>query len=261
MTTKISPQAFIHERASLGEGVTVEPFSYIGPNVTIGPRTYIGPNVSILESTTIGEDCKIFPGAVIGAEPQDLKFKDENTTVEIGDRTTIRECVTIHRATSDRLKTTVGNDCLIMAYVHLAHDVQIGNRVVLANAVNVAGHVTIDDWVIIEGMVGIQQFVRIGEHAFVAGGSLVRKNIPPYIKAAREPLAYIGVNSIGLRRRGFDQDRITRIEDIYRTLYVQNVNMSQALKVADVEFPACEDKDFVLEFIRKSDKGIIRGPF
>ena len=261
MKTKISPQAFIHEQASLGEGVIVEPFSYIGPNVTIGPGTYIGPNVSILESTTIGEDCKIFPGAVIGAEPQDLKFKDENTTVEIGNRTTIRECVTIHRATSDRLKTTVGNDCLIMAYVHLAHDVQIGDSVILANAVNVAGHVTIDGWVIVEGMVGIQQFIRIGEHAFVAGGSLVRKNIPPYIKAAREPLSYIGVNSIGLRRRGFDQDRITRIEDIYRTLYVQNINMSQALKIADAEFPACEDKDFVLDFIRNSDKGIIRGPF
>lgn len=261
MTRKISPQAYIHEHASLGKGVVVEPFSYIGPNVTIGPGTYVGPNVSILESTTIGADCKIFPGAVIGAEPQDLKFKDENTTVEIGDRTTIRECVTIHRGTSDKLKTTVGNDCLIMAYVHLAHDVQIGNRVVLANAVNVAGHVTIDDWVIIEGMVGIQQFIRIGEHAFVAGGSMVRKNIPPYIKAAREPLAYIGVNSIGLRRRGFDQERITRIEDIYRTLYVQNANMSQALKVADAEFPACEDKDFVLDFIRKSDNGIIRGPF
>ena len=129
MKTKISPQAFIHEQASLGEGVIVEPFSYIGPNVTIGPGTYIGPNVSILESTTIGEDCKIFPGAVIGAEPQDLKFKDENTTVEIGNRTTIRECVTIHRGTSDKLKTTVGNDCLIMAYVHLAHDVQIGDSV------------------------------------------------------------------------------------------------------------------------------------
>ena len=261
MTTKISPQAFVHQDASLGEGVVVEPFSYIGPNVTIAARTYIGPNVSILERTTIGEDCKIFPGSVIGADPQDLKFADEATTVEIGDRTVIRECVTINRATADRLKTYVGNDCLIMAYVHLAHDVYIGNNVVLANAVNVAGHVTIDDWVIVEGMVGIQQFIRIGEHAFVAGGSLVRKNIPPYIKAAREPLAYIGVNSIGLRRRGFDHDKITRIEDIYRTLYIQNDNMSVALKVADAEFPSCDDKDLVLEFIRKSDKGIIRGPF
>ncbi|PCJ80645.1 MAG: acyl-[acyl-carrier-protein]--UDP-N-acetylglucosamine O-acyltransferase [Bacteroidetes bacterium] len=261
MSSLISPQAFVHEKASIGENVVIEPFSFIGPNVTIGDRTHIGPNVSIIESTSIGKDCKIFSGAVIGAEPQDLKFDNELTTVEIGDRTIIRECVTIHRATSDRLKTVVGDDCLIMAYVHIAHDVKVGNHVILANAVNVAGHVTIDDWVIVEGMVGIQQFVRIGEHAFVAGGSLVRKNIPPYIKAAREPLSYIGVNSIGLRRRGFDLSKIQRIEDIYRTLYVQNANMSQALKVADAEFPACVDKDFVLGFIRESDKGIIRGPF
>ena len=148
-----------------------------------------------------------------------------------------------------------------MAYVHLAHDVHVGNHVIIANAVNIAGHCTVEDWAIIEGMVGVQQFVRIGSHAFVAGGSLVRKNVPPYIKAARAPLAFIGVNSIGLRRRGFLQDRIQRIEDIYRTLYVQNANMSQALKVADVEFPKCEEKDLVLDFIRESDKGIIRGPF
>ena len=251
----------MHENSSLADGVIVEPFAYIGEGVTIGSGTWVGPNASILSSTIIGEDCKIYPGAVIGADPQDLKFDNEKTTVEIGNRTIIRECVTIHKATVDRYKTIVGDDCLIMAYVHLAHDVHIGNRVVIANSVNVAGHVTIDDWVIIEGMVGIQQFVHVGEHAFVAGGSLVRKNIPPYIKAAREPLSYIGVNSIGLRRRGFDQDKIQRIDDIYRTLYVQNANMSIALKVADAEFPACDVKDFVLGFIKKSDKGIIRGPF
>ena len=251
----------MHENSSLADGVIVEPFAYIGEGVTIGRGTWVGPSASILSSTTIGEDCKIYPGAVIGADPQDLKFDNEKTIVEIGNRTIIRECVTIHKATVDRYKTIVGDDCLIMAYVHLAHDVHIGNRVVIANSVNVAGHVTIDDWVIIEGMVGIQQFVHVGEHAFVAGGSLVRKNIPPYIKAAREPLSYIGVNSIGLRRRGFDQDKIQRIDDIYRTLYVQNANMSIALKVADAEFPACDVKDFVLGFIKKSEKGIIRGPF
>jgi UDP-N-acetylglucosamine acyltransferase len=261
MSPNISPQAFVHENSSLADGVIVEPFAYIGEGVTIGRGTWVGPSASILSSTTIGEDCKIYPGAVIGADPQDLKFENEKTIVEIGNRTIIRECVTIHKATVDRYKTIVGDDCLIMAYVHLAHDVHIGNRVVIANSVNVAGHVTIDDWVIIEGMVGIQQFVHVGEHAFVAGGSLVRKNIPPYIKAAREPLSYIGVNSIGLRRRGFDQDKIQRIDDIYRTLYVQNANMSIALKVADAEFPACDVKDFVLGFIKKSDKGIIRGPF
>ena len=261
MSAKISPQAFVHEDAQVGDGVVIEPFSYIGPNVKIGDRTWVGPNANIMDRTTIGADCKIFPGAVIGAEPQDLKFSNEPTNVIIGNRTVIRECVTIHRATVDRHNTVVGDDCLIMAYVHLAHDVHVGNHVIVANAVNIAGHCTVEDWAIVEGMVGVQQFVRIGAHAFVAGGSLVRKNVPPYVKAAREPLAFIGVNSIGLRRRGFLQDRIQRIEDIYRTLYVQNANMSQALKVADVEFPKCEEKDLVLDFIRESDKGIIRGPF
>ncbi|MEC7653542.1 MAG: acyl-ACP--UDP-N-acetylglucosamine O-acyltransferase [Bacteroidota bacterium] len=261
MSVKISPQAFVHEDAQVGDGVVIEPFAYIGPNVKIGDRTWVGPNANIMDRTTIGADCKIFPGAVIGAEPQDLKFSNEPTNVVIGNRTVIRECVTIHRATVDRHNTVVGDDCLIMAYVHLAHDVHVGNHVILANAVNVAGHCTVEDWAIIEGMVGVQQFVRIGAHAFVAGGSLVRKNVPPYVKAAREPLSFIGVNSIGLRRRGFLQDRIQRIEDIYRTLYVQNANMSLALKVADVEFPKCEEKDLVLDFIRESDKGIIRGPF
>lgn len=261
MSVEISPQAFVHEDAQVGDGVVIEPFAYIGPNVKIGDRTWVGPNANIMDRTTIGADCKIFPGAVIGAEPQDLKFSNEPTNVVIGNRTVIRECVTIHRATVDRHNTVVGDDCLIMAYVHLAHDVHVGNHVILANAVNVAGHCTVEDWAIIEGMVGVQQFVRIGAHAFVAGGSLVRKNVPPYVKAAREPLSFIGVNSIGLRRRGFLQDRIQRIEDIYRTLYVQNANMSLALKVADVEFPKCEEKDLVLDFIRESDKGIIRGPF
>ena len=261
MSAKISPQAFVHEDAQVGDGVVIAPFAYIGPNVKIGDRTWVGPNANIMNRTTIGADCKIFPGAVIGAEPQDLKFSNEPTNVIIGNRTVIRECVTIHRATVDRHNTVVGDDCLIMAYVHLAHDVHVGNHVILANAVNIAGHCSVEDWAIVEGMVGVQQFVRIGAHAFVAGGSLVRKNVPPYVKAAREPLSFIGVNSIGLRRRGFLQDRIQRIEDIYRTLYVQNANMSQALKVADVEFPKCEEKDLVLDFIRESDKGIIRGPF
>jgi UDP-N-acetylglucosamine acyltransferase len=193
--------------------------------------------------------------------PQDLKYAGENSTAEVGDRTVVRECVTINRGTRDRMSTRVGADCLLMAYTHLAHDAWVGDHVIIANSGNIAGHVTVEDWVIIEGMVGIQQFVTIGQHAFVAGGSLVRKNIPPYIKAAREPLSYIGVNSIGLRRRGFDNDRILRIEDIYRTLYVQNGNMTQAIKVADIELPVSEEKEVILAFIRASDKGIIRGPF
>lgn len=260
-TANISPLAHVDPQAHIGANVEVAPFAYIGPNVTVGAGAWIGPHATVLGDTTVGEECKLFPGCVIGADSQDLKYKGEPTTVEIGPRTSIRECVTIHKATTDKMVTRVGSDCLIMAYVHIAHDVQVGDHVILANSCNVAGHVVIEDHVIIEGMVGIQQFVRIGKHAFIAGGSLVRKNVPPYIKAAREPLSYIGINGIGLRRRGFDIDRIQSIEDIYRTLYVLNNNMTQAVKAAELELPTSDDKDTVLSFIRQSDKGIIRGPF
>ena len=260
-SAQVSPLAHVDAFAEIGADVVVEPFAFVGPEVTIGAGTWVGPHATLLGHTSVGRDCNLFPGCVVGADSQDLKYNGEPTTVSIGDRTSIRECVTIHRATTDKMVTRVGSDCLIMAYVHIAHNVQVGNHVILANSVNVAGHVAIEDHVIIEGMVGIQQFVRIGMHAFIAGGSLVRKNVPPYIKAAREPLSYIGINGIGLRRRGFDIDRIQAIEDIYRTLYVLNNNMSQAVKAAEVELPTSEDKDVVLSFIRHSDKGIIRGPF
>lgn len=259
--TRVSPQAFVSEKAIIGTDVIIEPFACIEDDVQIGSGTWIGPNVSIMNGSRIGKNCKVFPGAVIGAMPQDLKYAGEASTSEVGDRTVIRECVTINRGTTDRMRTAVGSDCLLMAYTHLAHDVLIGDHVIIANSGNIAGHVTIEDWAILEGMVGVQQFVTIGEHVFVAGGSLVRKNIPPYIKAAREPLSYIGVNSIGLRRRGYDNERILTIEDIYRTLYVQNGNLSQALRVAETELPNTPDKNIILDFITASDKGIIRGPF
>jgi UDP-N-acetylglucosamine acyltransferase len=260
-SAQVSPLAYVDPSAQLGADVNVEPFAYIGPDVIVGDSTWVGPHATLLGQTRVGRECKLFPGCVVGADSQDLKYKGEPTRVEIGDRTSIRECVTVHRATTDRMVTRVGSDCLIMAYVHIAHDVHVGDHVILANACNVAGHVVIEDHVIIEGMVGIQQFVRVGKHAFIAGGSLVRKNVPPYIKAAREPLSYIGINGIGLRRRGFDIDRIQGIEDIYRTLYVLNNNMTQAVKAAELELPTSDDKDTVLSFIRQSDKGIIRGPF
>jgi UDP-N-acetylglucosamine acyltransferase len=260
-TAQVSPLAHVDGSATLGANVVVEPFAFVGPDVHVGEESWIGPQATLLGNTKVGRECKLFPGCVVGADSQDLKYKGEPTSVEIGDRTSIRECVTVHRATTDKMVTRVGSDCLIMAYVHIAHDVQVGDHVILANSCNVAGHVVIEDHVIIEGMVGIQQFVRIGKHAFIAGGSLVRKNVPPFIKAAREPLSYIGINGIGLRRRGFDIDRIQGIEDIYRTLYVLNNNMSQAVKAAELELPTSDDKDTVLSFIRQSDKGIIRGPF
>ena len=255
----MSDLAYIHPDAKNGKGVVIEPFASIYVDVEIGEGTWIGANVVIMDGARIGKNCRIFPGAVISAVSQDLKYKGEYTTTHIGDNTTIRECVTIHKGTTDRNKTVIGNNCLLMAYVHVAHDCLIGNNVIIANSTQLAGHITIDDWVIIEGMVGTQQFVHIGEHAFIAGGSLVRKNVPPYVKAAREPLSYVGVNSVGLRRRGFTDQQIMNVEDIYRVVYVQNSNITTALKVADIELPFSEEKETILDFIKGSTKGIMRG--
>ena len=255
----MSELAYIHPDAKIGKRVVVEPFVSIYGDVEIGEGTWIGANVVIMDGARIGKNCRIFPGAVISADSQDLKYKGEYTTTHIGDNTTIRECVTIHKGTTDRNKTVIGNNCLLMAYVHVAHDCLIGNNVIIANSTQLAGHITIDDWVIIEGIVGTQQFVHIGEHAFIAGGSLVRKNVPPYVKAAREPLSYVGVNSVGLRRRGFSDQQIMNVEDIYRVVYVQNSNITTALKVADIELPSSEEKNTILDFIKGSTKGIMRG--
>ena len=255
----MSSLTFIHPDAKLGEKVTVSPFAFIAANTEIGDGTWIGPHVTLMEGARIGKNCKIFPGAVISAIPQDLKFSGEETTAEIGDNTTVREFVTVNRGTKDRMKTIVGNNCLLMAYVHVAHDCFIGNNVVLANSVNLAGHITIEDWAILEGLVAIQQFIHIGAHSFITGGSLVRKNVPPFVKAAREPLTYAGVNSVGLRRRGFSNKTILEIEDIYRTIYVRGYNVSNALNIVEQEAPSSVEKDLIINFIRESKDGIIRG--
>lgn len=255
----MSQLSYIHPDAKLGKGVIVEPFSTVYENVEIGDGTWIGPNVTIFPGARIGKNCRIFPGAVISAIPQDLKFNGEETTAEIGDHTTIRECVTINRGTVDKMKTVIGKNCLIMAYVHVAHDCILGNNIILVNNVTLAGHIKIDDWAILEGLVAVQQFIHIGAHAFVTGGSLVRKNVPPFAKAAREPLQYIGINAVGLRRRGFSNERILEIEDIYRTLYVKGLNVSNALAVIEQEAPASKEKEEILSFIRDSKDGIMKG--
>jgi UDP-N-acetylglucosamine acyltransferase len=255
----ISKLANISSDAKLGDGVVVDSFSTIGDNVVIGDGTRIHPNVTIYSGTTIGKNCEIFPGAVIGVKPQDLKFEGEETTVEIGDNTVIRECVTIHRGTKDKWKTTVGNNCLLMTYVHVAHDCQIGDNVILASYVGLSGHVEVDDFAILEGKVGTQQFVRIGAHSFIGGGSLVRKDIPPFVKAAREPLGFAGVNSVGLRRRGFADETVKEIEDIYRLIYVQNNNISKGIEAVKESIADSEIRKQILEFIAQADKGIIRG--
>lgn len=253
------PLAYVHPSAKIAKNVVIEPFTTIHANVVIGEGTWIGSNVTIMEGARIGKNCNIFPGAVISAPPQDLKYQGEDTTAEIGDGTTIRECVTINRGTSDRMKTVIGKNCLIMAYCHIAHDCIVGNNTIFSNNTNLAGHVTVGDFVVLAGLVAVHQFSTIGNHAFVTGGSLVRKDVPPYVKAAREPLSYVGINSVGLRRRGFTAEKIREIQDIYRILYQKNYNNSQAVAIIEAEMEATPERDEILMAIRNSPRGIMKG--
>ncbi len=255
------PLAYVHPGAKIAKNVVIEPFTTIHNNVIIGEGTWIGSNVTIMEGARIGKNCNIFPGAVISAIPQDLKFKDEDTTAEIGDNTTIREYVTVNRGTVDRGKTVIGHNCLIMAYCHVAHDCFVGNHCIFSNNSTLAGHCTVGDYVILAGMTAVHQFCMIGNHAFVTGGSLVRKDVPPYVKAAREPLSYVGINSIGLRRRGFDSARISQIQNIYRILYQKNFNNTQASEIIEAEVEATPERDEILQFIKNSKRGIMKGYF
>ncbi len=255
----MSAQANIHPDAKIGKGTVVEPFATVQGDVEIGENCWIGPGACIMDGARIGNGVKIFPGAIISIVSQDLKYSGEYTTTHIGDNTVIREYVTVHNGTADRMKTVVGSNCLLMAYVHVAHDCIIGNHVIIANSTQIAGHCTIEDYVVIEGQVGVQQFVTVGAHAFIGGRCGVRKNVPPFTKAAREPLSYVGVNSIGLRRRGFTDEQIANIEDVYRVIYIMNGNVTQAIKIADLELPNSNEKDIILKFIRNSSKGIMRG--
>ncbi|MDF7811011.1 acyl-ACP--UDP-N-acetylglucosamine O-acyltransferase [Hymenobacter sp. YC55] len=253
------PLAYIHPEAKIAQNVVVEPFTTIDKDVEIGEGTWIGPNVTIMAGARIGKNCKIFPGAVIAAIPQDLKFAGEKTTVLIGDNTVIRECVTVNRGTVDRLKTVVGSNCLLMAYVHVAHDCIIGNHCVLANGVQLAGHVEIGDHAIIGGTSAVHQFVKVGQHAMVSGGSLVRKDVPPFVKAGREPLTYAGINSIGLRRRGYSDQKISEIQQLYRLLFLGGMNNNDALDKIELELAPSPERDEVVNFVRNSGRGVIKG--
>ena len=253
------PLAYIHPGAKIARNVVVEPFTTIHNDVTIGSGTWIGSNVTIMEGAVIGENCKIFPGAVISAIPQDLKFDGEDTKVIIGNNVTIRECVTINRGTSAYGKTEIGDNCLIMATAHIAHDCILKNNVIVVNGVLLAGHVTVGEYAIIGGSSGIHQFIHIGDHAMISGGSLVRKDVPPFTKAAKEPLSFIGINSIGLRRRGFKSSKIHEIQDIFRILYQKNNNTSQAIGIIEAEYEATPERDLILQFIKNSKRGIMKG--
>ncbi len=253
------PLAYVHPEAKIAQNVVIEPFVSIHSNVEIDEGTWIGPHVTIMEGARIGKNVKIFPGSVISAIPQDLKYKGEESLVYIKDSAVIREYVTINRGTSDKYKTTIGSNSLLMAYTHIAHDCYIGDNCIIANAVNIAGHVWLSDYALIGGLTAIQQFVNIGEFVMVSGGSLVRKDVPPYTKAAREPLSYVGINSIGMRRRGIDPDKIKEIQDIYRYIYLKGKNISQALSVVETELPATQERDDIISFIRASERGTMRG--
>jgi len=253
------PLAYVNPQAKVASNVVIEPFVSIDKNVVIEEGTWIGSNVIIMEGARIGKNCKIFPGAVISAVPQDLKFAGEDTIVKIGNNVTIREFVTINRGTKASYETVIGDNTLLMAYVHIAHDCVVGNNVILANAVMLAGHVVVDDWAIIGGMVPVHQFCRIGSHSIIAGGSGVGKDVPPFTKAAREPLSYVGVNSIGLRRRGYTPEVINKIQDIYRIIFIKGYNVTQAVEIIEAKVEATPERDEILSFIANSTRGIMKG--
>lgn len=252
------PLAYIHPDSKIAESVSVGPFVTIDKNVIIDEGTVIGSNVTILEGTRIGKNCRIFPGAVIGAIPQDLKFNGEDTTVEIGNNTTIREYVTIHRGTASKGKTVVGDNCLIMAYCHVAHDCVVKNNIIMSNSSQLAGEVIVNDFAILGGGSLVHQFTQIGEHAMIQGGSKVNKDVPPFVKAAREPICYCGINSVGLRRRNYTDQQIQNIQDTYRLLYQSGLNISDAIEKIENELQESKERDTIVSFVKNSQRGIIK---
>ncbi len=258
MSVKIDKTAIVHPKAQLGEGVIIGAYAYVAEDVVIGDHTIIDPYAVVYDGARIGKNCHIFPNAVISTIPQDLKFNGEYTTVEIGNNVTIREFVTVNRGTTYNDKTEVHDNALIMAYVHIAHDCIIKQGVIISNAVNMAGHVVIDEYAVIGGMTAIHQFTRIGKHVMVSGASKVNRDLPPYVLIGRDPIKYIGVNVVGLRRRGFTQEQINEIQDIYRTLYYNGKNVSEALNEMEKKFSNSFFKEEITRFIRQSERGIVR---
>lgn len=250
--------AYVHPEANIATNVSIEPFAYVAKDVIIEEGCWIASNTNILDGARIAKNCKIFNGAVISAIPQDLKFAGEKSLVIIGANTNVREHVTINRGTKQGPNTIIGEHCLIMAYSHIAHDCILGVHVILANATTLAGHVQIEDWAIIGGLSAVHQFVKVGAHALVAGGSKLRKDIAPFTKVANDPLTYVGINSIGLKRRGFDKSQINNIHSIYRILYQKGLNISQAVDRIQSEFVSSPELEIILSFIKNSERGIIK---
>jgi UDP-N-acetylglucosamine acyltransferase len=255
----ISKNAMIGKNAQIGENVQIGNFVTIEDDVIIGNNTWIGSNVNIYNGARIGQNCRIYPGAVLAGDPQDLKFKGEYTTLEIGDNNIIRESVTISRGTASKQKTIIGNDNLLMANVHIGHDCLVGNHCIIGVGVGIAGEVIVGDWVNISGLTGIHQFTMIGDHCMIGGLSKVSKDVPPYVIAAREPLSYAGINVVGLRRRGFECEKMEELKEIYRVLFLEKRNTALALELIEKEFRQTKERDNILGFVKGSARGIIKG--
>ena len=249
----------IHPEAKIGKGVTIGPFTTIAADVVIGDGTWIAPHVSIMDGVRMGRNCKVFQGAIVGSTPQDLKFRGEKTFLEIGDNTILREYCTVNIGTTATWRTVIGKNCLVMAYAHVAHDCIIGDNVVLANNVTLAGHIEIGDFARLGGMVAVHQFVKIGNDAFIGGGSLVPRDVPPFVLAARNPLSYAGVNRVGLVRRGYTPEQIDNIRDVYRILFVRGHNLSQAVNYIEETVPDTIEKSAILDFVNQATRGLIKG--
>jgi UDP-N-acetylglucosamine acyltransferase len=255
----IHSSALVDPEAVIGENVTIDAFAVVEKNVVIGNNTHILSHAVILNGARIGNNCKVFPGAVIAGIPQDLKFKGEETIAEIGDNTTVRECVTVNRGTASKGKTVVGSNCLLMAYSHVAHDCVIHKNIIIGNATQLAGEVEIDDWAIVAGGTLVHQFTHIGAHVMIQGGSRVAKDIPPYVTVGREPLSYAGINVVGLRRRGFTNEQLGICQEMYRVIYQSGLNNTAAIKQIESDFPDSIEKETVVSFVKNSQRGIIRG--
>ena len=255
----ISELAYIHPEAKIGKDVEIGPFAVINKNVVIGDGCIIDSNATICEFTQLGKNCHVFPSAVIGAIPQDLKFHGEETWTIIGDNNVLREFVTVHRGTASKGKTVIGNNNLIMAYCHVAHDCVLNNNIIMSNATQLAGEVVVDDFAIIGGGTLVHQFTHIGSHVMIQGGSRTSKDVPPYAIAAREPIAFCGINSVGLNRRGFTAEQIHTIQEVYRIIYKSGLNTSQALAQIETTIPQSAERDTILDFVRTSPRGIIKG--
>jgi UDP-N-acetylglucosamine acyltransferase len=262
MSATIDSRAVVSPRAVLGTNVAVGPFTIIEDHAVIGNGTVVGANALIGRGARIGSECRIHHGAVIGHAPQDLKYRDEPTTCEIGDRTVIREYAVLHRGTGEGGRTIIGSDNFLMAYTHVAHDCILGNRIIMANASQLAGHVEVEDWVIIGGLTPVHQFVRLGQHAMVGGGIRVPKDVPPFVLASGDPARFEGLNHVGLRRRGFSRETLEMLDRAYAILYRSGLNVSQAVARMneDGTLSAVPEVRTLLEFIGRSSRGLMPAP-